>query len=403
MKILQINTIYKYRSTGRTCFEVEKWFEEKGNVCVTAHQKGYCADKKHSIVVNTWLEYLFHKFMSRMLGLDGYFSYFATKRLIKKIKAFDPDIIHLRNLHGGYLNLNVLFKYLANSNKPVIYNIHDTWAYTGKCPEYSNVQCTKWETACRRCPQWRRYPKSWFFDFSYKMFRDKMRWYSSLNKLIVIGVSNWITDEVRKSALLSSRPAYAICNWINTDVFQPQEKNVLHEKFGEGKYYVLGVSSAWVKNTELDEFRKLSRMLPEEYQIVLVGGEKIDIEDTDILHIPFTNSVEELAELYSSADVFVHLSSAESFGKVIAEAIACGTPAVVYDVTGCSEIVGEGCGKKIKIHALDDVAESIVDICKNGKKYYSAACLENTHENYSMEKQIKKIEKIYIDACESGS
>lgn len=401
MKVLQINTIYKFRSTGRTCWEVEKALEANGDSCLTVHQVGELCDKKHSLVVNTKLGYYFHKLMSRLLGLDGYFSYFATKKAIRKIQKYDPDIIHLRNLHGGYLNLPLLFRYLRDCGKPVIYNLHDTWAYTGKCPEYSNVHCEKWKTQCFCCPQWKRYPKSWFFDFSRKMYNDKRQWYAALPNLTVVGVSDWISGEAGKS-ILGTHDIRRVYNWVDRKVFLPSSENILPKYGCEKTFTVLGVSSGWVKNTEFEEFCTLAGMLQGIAQVVLVGGESLSLPYENMKHIPFTKSTEELAALYSSADVFVLLSTAESFGKVAAEALSCGTPVIVYDVTGCAELAGEGCGYRVPVHDLKAVENAILQVKKAGKQSYVNNCLGFSARNFNYETNVSQLISIYREKAFGG-
>ena len=187
MRIFQINIVYNEKSTGRTCKEVEKKLLEEGHQVCTAFGRGN-SKSKHSYLIDNKIEYYFHNLFARIIGLQGYCSYFATRRLIKKIDSFNPDIIHLRNLHGNYLNLPLLFKYLAKKNIPVVQNLHDCWPFTGKCPYYTYNKCDKWKVECHKCEFLNEYPKSFLFDFTKKMHRDKKKWYSKLNKLVIVGV-----------------------------------------------------------------------------------------------------------------------------------------------------------------------------------------------------------------------
>ena len=269
---MQINTIYKHGSTGRTCWETEKMLEANGHQSLTICQRGEITDKKHAYVVNSKTGYYAHKFMARLTGLDGYYSYIATKRAIGKIKDFAPDIIHLRNLHGGYLHLPSLFRFLSGYGKPVVYNIHDTWAYTGKCAVYEMAQCEKWKTECRNCPQWREYPVSWFFDQSNKMFHDKQRWYSAISDLTVVGVSDYIKTQCSLSPLFRKRRIERIYNWIDLRVFRPfddETRATTRKKYGLGdEFLVVGVSSYWKKNGEYNQICELAKGLGDEAQCV---------------------------------------------------------------------------------------------------------------------------------------
>ncbi|MCI8281977.1 MAG: glycosyltransferase [Lachnospiraceae bacterium] len=404
MKILQINTIYKEKSTGRTCWEVEKMLEAKGHGSFTVHQVGDTSDPKHSYVVNSKRGYYFHKLMSRVTGLDGYYSYFATKRAIKVIRRYEPDIIHLRNLHGAYLHLPTLFKFLSLYDKPVVYNLHDTWAYTGKCPEYESADCDKWKRECKACPQWKRYPKSYFFDRSKKIFHDKKRWYAGIKDLTVVGVSDYMKMESFQSAMFQGRRIERIYNWVDLDNFHPYDEVQNREcrvRYGmNDKFLVVGVSSYWRKNTEYEEICALAKELGDEAQVCLVGGVDIQLPYANMHHIPNVDSMEELARIYSCADVFVNLSTAESFGKVAAEALACGTPAVVYNTTGIKEIAGEGCGGVVDQHDITGMKEKLLEFKGKEKKSYVPVCRKRAETLFHYKINAEQLISLYKEILE---
>lgn len=402
MKILQVNIIYKEKSTGRTCWEIEKTLEKRGDKSLTIHQVGDTSDPVHSYVVNGKMGYYFHKLMSRITGLDGYYSYYATKKAIKKIKEYDPDIIHLRNLHGGYLHLPTFFKYLSQAEKPVVYNLHDTWPYTGKCSEYDNVGCIKWQSECKSCTQYKDYPVSYFFDRSRKIFNDKKRWYKGINNLTVVGVSEYMKTEANRSILFSGREIKHIYNWVDLDKFHPYDSQDTRKRYDlhEG-FLVVGVSSYWKKNTEFPEICELARELGDKAQICLVGGENIKLPYSNMKHIPTINSISELGKIYSAADAFVSLSTAESFGKVAAEALACGTPIVVYNTTGIKEIADNDCGYVVEKHNISAMIEKLMEINKQGKSYYTKNCRKRAEELFSYETNAAKVIKLYKELlCE---
>lgn len=399
VKVVQINTIYKYKSTGRTCWEVEKAIESDGGKSLTIHQSGDNSDPEKSYVVNNRLAYYFHKLMSRVTGLEGYYSYFGTKKAIERIKEFNPDIIHLRNLHGGYLNLKLLFNFLVEYDKPVIYNLHDTWAYTGKCPEYENSGCNKWKSECGNCPNWKGYPRSWFFDRTRKMFRDKKKWYSGIKNLTVIGVSDYMAEESRHSVLFKGRDVERIYNWVDLEKFHPYDKiqcQKIRKKYGLGDgFLILGVSSYWKKNTEYQEICELAKKMGRDAQVCLVGGTDVKTPYSNMHHIANTDSITLLAQLYSTADAFVSLSTAESFGKVAAESLACGTPAVVYSTTGIKEIPGEGCGYAVKKHDLNAMKECLLQIKENGKATYTKACRDRAEKLFNYDINTEQLLSLY--------
>ena len=395
MKVLQVNTIYKNKSTGRTCFELSEALEKMGHQCLTAygHQR---VEEKNSYCINSDIEYKIHNLLSRITGLEGYFSYFATKRLIKKIKAFDPDIIHLRNLHGHYLNLPLFFRYLNKAQKPVVMHLHDCWILTGKCCHPTYHSCNGWLTECKNCPAKSEYPVSWCFDFSKMMFRHKKKWFSDLDKCVVIGVSEWTANEGRKS-YLGKFPVERVYNWINTDIFRPYN-DVKKSDFGldDTKFTIICSGASWHRDDSKGrDLSELAEKLEDDMQILLVGEADENINHEKIIKAGFTNDTQKLAKMYSVSDAYVHLSTADTFGKVIAEALSCGTPAVVYNTTACPELVVDGCGEIVELHDIDGVISGLSKIKDNGKDFYSVNCRKRVEENFNYENNITQTLDLY--------
>jgi glycosyltransferase involved in cell wall biosynthesis len=397
MKVLQINTVYGIKSTGRTCVEVEHALHLGGHECYTAYGNKR-NNSEFSYRIGSSSEYYFHNIMARITGLQGYFSFFATKRLIRYINKLNPDIIHLRNLHANYLNLPLLFKYLRESNKPIVLNLHDCWAFTGKCAYYTERDCYKWIKECKNCPSKKDYPQSYFFDFSSKMFNDKKKGFSSIKNLTVIGVSDWIANQAKES-FLKGRDIRRVYNWINQDIFKPYDENIL-SKYGidNKKFIIIGVSANWNKGTpRYEDFIKLSEMIDGSMQIIMVGKTEQSINSNNILHIPYVSDTVELAKLYSSSDVYVHFSVEDTFGKVIAESLACGTPAIVYDSTGCSEVVTKNCGFIVDKRNVKEVYQCILKVKSKGKPSYSNNCVLRVENEFNYLKNTKKLIEIYGD------
>lgn len=397
MTVLQINVVYDEKSTGRTCKEVETFLKEKGVRSVTAYGVGEKNKGADSYRIENRAEYYFHNIMSRITGLEGYFSYFATKRLIRFIKKLGPDIIHLRNLHGHYLNLPLFFKFLKETQIPVVINLHDCWIFTGKCTYPVRENCEKWCDECKNC-EYKGYPQSLFFDFSKKMFNDKKKFLSGLNVKAVVGVSDWVASQAKMS-FLSGYPITYIYNWINSDVFKNyNSKSVLEQyKADTKKFTVICVAAAWSegskKNRELEE---LSRRLKDTAQIIVVGKKAEGVKGDNIIPIDFVSDTGQLARLYSAADVYVHLSAADTFGKVIAEAMACGTPAVAYDCTAITELITEGCGYLAPLHDVEKTAEYVLRIMENGKEAYSADCVKRVKKDFDYHTNCEELLKLYV-------
>jgi glycosyltransferase involved in cell wall biosynthesis len=396
MTVLQINSVCGFGSTGRNCVEIARALKSQGHDCYIAYGQG-TTRYEHSYKIGTVLENHAHNALSRMSGKQGYWTVRGTKKLIRYIEQIKPDIIHLHNLHGNYLHLEVLFKYLATSNKPIVWSLHDCWAYTGKCSHYADVQCYKWKTHCNHCPQVHSYPPSIFFDRSYEMFSDKKKWFSLIKNMTLAPVSNWLAGEVKES-FLNIFPIQPVYNWVDRTVFTPS-LNINRAVFGidTEKFVILGVSAAWKKmSNKFKDFIALSKIISDNCQIVLVGRLEEGIElPPQVLHIPYVENTEELANLYSIADVYVHLSTEDTFGKVIAEAMSCGTPAIVYNATACPELIGEGCGFIIEKRDVAGICEAINTIKKEGKGKYTDFCRRHVKENYDYKKNTDTLIDLY--------
>lgn len=393
-----INTVSGYGSTGSICVDIASVLEEKGHECYIAYGQGTTTYSK-SFKIGTVLENHLHNIGSRLLGKQGYFTKSGTKKLVEFIIEYNPDIIHLHNLHGNYLNIEILFEFLASYTGSVVWTLHDCWAFTGKCAHYTDVQCFKWQTQCEKCPQVNKYPTSLFLDQSDIMYSDKKKWFNSIKNLTIIPVSNWLTNEVKKS-FLKNHPIVNIYNWVNHSTFINDNEDI-KERYGiaKNKFIILGVSAGWnLSNNRLKDFIALSKIISKDMQIVLVGkaATKNDIPSS-IIHIPYVDNANELAKLYSNSDVYVHLSTEDTFGKVIAEAMSCGTPAIVYNSTACPEIVGEGCGYVVEKRDINGIIEKIQIIKNQGKISYSLKCRSYVLENFDRITNINKTIGVYIE------
>ena len=305
-----------------------------------------------------------HAVLSRNLGKQGYFSIFATIKLIQQLKKIQPDIIHLHNLHGSYLNLPLLFRYLKNSSANIVLTLHDCWLFTGKCPYFTVAGCNKWKESCGNCPQLNIYPRS-KVDTTSKCLLDKKKWLSGFgDRMHIVAVSNWLRD-MAKQSYLNQYPINTIYNGIDIEVFRPMNGNVIGEKYGinEDKFVILGVASVWDDRKGLAEFFDLSKKISDSDIIVLVGLSEQQISELppNIIGIRRTENQTELAQLYSRANIFVNPSKEETFGLVTAEAMACGTPTIVYNSTACAEVIDETSialpidGKKKLIDAVNEI------------------------------------------------
>lgn len=398
MKILEINSSCEYGSTGRNVLEIADYLNEHNIECHIAHTSG-SHYKLEYIVGNPFINKI-HALLSRVIGWQEIYSVLQTKKLIKYIEKHDFDVVNMNNIHSNYLSYPLLMKAMIKQKRGIVLTLHDCWFYTGKCTHYTKENCYKWQDTCGNCPRLKRDITSWFFDFTSNMLGQKAKLYKKAeNKLAVIGVSDWIVKEAKKSILQDASILTRIYNWIDTDIFKIIDGDNLKEELGlaKEKKVLLGVAAGWTDEKGLSDFIELAKMLPSDYYIVLVGNKETELElPSNLRIVGRNNSVYELARYYNMADVFLSLSIEESFGKVVAEALACGTPVVVYNSTASPELVGDDCGYVVEAHDIGHLSDCVIKICMKDKKIFSENCRRFAILNFDKNKNIPD----YIDIFE---
>lgn len=351
-KILFVNYSYALGSTGNLIKELQERLDPKEFYSVTVCKKihPFYQDRKNILIPGNRIEYLFEGLMSRLTGLQGYGAVSATKKLIKYIKKEKPDIIHLHNLHGNYLNCGMLFDFLGKYNVPVIYTLHDCWAFTGNCSYYTIHLCKNWNNGmeCRRCRYIKKYPPSWFFDRAHKMYLDKERWYDQIKeKIEFVTVSDWLLNEAKRS-MIARYPVRRIYNWIDTEIFKPfsdRKIKAWKQKIGKKRCF-FSAASIWSRDKGLYRLYELADALDDNDCIMLAGVCHDKISSNKIIYLGNVSDKHKMAVYYNVADVYINLSVEETFGLTTAEAMACGTPSIVMNATANPEIAGS-CGAVI--------------------------------------------------------
>lgn len=395
--ILQINTVGNTGSTGRIVEEIGQVAIKNGWTSYIGYGRKERVSKSKLIKIGTDLDIKYHVLMTRLFDRQGLESTRATKRLIGEIVKINPDIIHLHNLHGYYLNIEVLFSFLAKSDIPVVWTLHDCWAFTGHCVHFSFVNCMKWKTECFDCPQLRTYPKSLFFDRSKSNYKLKKKLFTSINNLTIVTVSNWLKNVVQES-FLSSCSIKVINNGIDLGIFSGAIKSDIRQKFNcEGKFVILGVATDWIERKGLYDFFEISKQLSADYQIILVGLTDSQLKKLprEIIGMSKTESIQSLAELYSMVDLFLNLSVEETFGLTTVEALACGTPVIVYDSTACPEVVTPETGIVVKMGDISGLLSSIEQIRIKGKESFSANCIAHARMLFDKNDRYKDYINLY--------
>lgn len=396
MKIVQINAVYQYSSTGRTTMEMHQSLKARGvdsYVFCTNHH----IPNEHVYMIGNKLDHKLHALGSRVFGRQGYFSYYTTRTMITHLKQIAPDVVILRNLHGNYLNVPLLLKYLAKEDIATIIVLHDCWFFTGHCCHYTADKCYKWMEECHDCPILNQYNVSLFFDNSRSIFRMKKELFQKIPRLAVVGVSDWITNEAKKSPVFSNAKSISrIYNWIDLKKIYPYQDSALREELGlsEDDFVALGVSQTWDNGKGLDVIIRTAEQMPD-IKVVLVGNKpKIELP-ANVICPGSCTSVDKLAAYYSMANVFFNFSIQETFGKAAAESLACGTPLIVNNATANPELCGDGCGSVIDNNDEEQMIDVINTIKKSGKSYYAEKCTSFAHENFEKENGINQYVELF--------
>lgn len=400
MKVLQINAVYGAGSTGRMTKELHEYMLQRGIDSYVACSNGIELSDLRQIHIGNAVDVKLHSLLSRVTGFQGYYSKRATVELLKKIEDLKPDIVQLGNLHSNYVNVKMLLDYLGKHNIATVIVLHDCWFYTGKCTHYTVDMCNKWKNQCGNCPRLKKDIPSWFFDLTAKMLEDKSICFKNIKKLAVIGVSEWIAAEARKSILKDATIIKCIYNWIDTDIFKPDyiRASKIRKKLRlEDKKVILGVSNIWSDAKGLKTFLELSKLLDKSESILLVGNaEGVDLPK-NIINIPPTGHVEELVGYYTLADVFLQLSLEETFGKVVVEAMSCGTPVITVDSTANPELISDMEGYICKVSDVADIKKKIDLINTSPLDKQRTLCREYVKNKFGMKEQMEKYIALYKD------
>lgn len=343
MRILIINCVCGIKSTGRIVTDLAERYISNGHQCFIAYGREKVPDKYKSISYRIGNDYKFYKnaLKARFLDNEGFNARKETLTFIKWADKYNPDILWLHNLHGYYINVQILFDWIKKRpNMTVKWTLHDCWAFTGHCAHFSYIKCEKWKDDCNKCVQRGEYPKSLFFSNSKNNFISKKNCFTNVKNMTLITPSYWLTNLV-KNSFLSEYEIITMHNTIDTDIFYPRKSDFRVKHNLEDKFIILGVASAWNEKKGFNDFVKLSKMLDSSYKIVLVGltDKQIKQLPKNILGIEKTNSKLELAEIYSMADVFLNLTYEDTYPTVNLEAISCGTQCITYNTGGSVESV----------------------------------------------------------------
>ena len=380
MRIAIINMV-PYGSTGKIMLQIARVARESGHEARTYSTEPYSMKRRPKPFVapghlqwGSFRENMFHYYLGSTFGRNGCYSKSGTKQLIRELERCSPDVLHLHNLHSFCIHFPTLFRYIKKNNIRTVWTLHDCWTFTGQCPHFDMFGCEKWKTGCHHCKQPMTYPKS-RIDNTRRMYELKKKWFTGVQDMTLVAPSEWLADLTRES-FLKEYPVKVIHNGIDLAVFRPTQSD-FRKKYGcEDKHILLGVAFGWGARKGLDVFIELSKRLDDHYQIVLVGTD----DETDrqlpenIISIHQTQNQEELAQIYSAADLFVNATQEDTYPTVNMEALACGTPVLTFRTGGSPEIPDESCGAVVEKNDVDGLEREIIRIYKE-RPYSCEACL----------------------------
>lgn len=398
--IVSIN-VANYGSTGTIMMNISTIAEKMGfNVFTACSNHSLCRKKKYKnqILIGSYLERNIEIQVDKWFGIDSCFCYFGTLKLIREIKKIKPDIIHLHNLHGGYINIWLLFRFIKREKLPVVWTFHDCWPFTGHCPYFDLVNCRKWVKGCYTCENMNVYPviKTDRTSFMWKLKRNL---FTEVENLTIVTPSKWLANLVTESYFFKS-PVKVINNGIDLSIFKPVQSDfrVVHQC--ENKFILLAVAFGWNIRKGLDILQNLANRLDSRFQLVIVGTDDIIEKQlpNNVIKIRRTANPKELAKIYSSADLFINPTREENYPTVNMEAIACGTPVITFNTGGSPEIPDENTGAVVKTNSLEEMYKLIIEIYNNNP-FTRELCIERAKQ-FDCYTKYKEYVDLYLSILE---
>ena len=381
MKVVQINSVCGQGSTGRIAESISKVATESCIENYIFFGVGTC-DYPLSECIESKLYLKFNILKTRLFGKHGFYSKAATRRLLKRLDEIKPDIIHLHNIHGHYLNIKMLFNYIKKNKIKTVWTLHDCWSFTGHCSHYDYAGCNKWKSGCYKCSQKKKYPKSLIFDRSKSVYKEKKELFTGVKDMTIVTPSEWLAGEVKKS-FLKEYPVKVINNGVDLKKFKPVRTDIKEKYQLEDKKIILGICFNLYDMKGGKYLIELAKLLNGNEHMVILGLSTNEQLPNNVTVLPKTNNVEELAEVYSMADVFVNTTLQDTFPTVNIEALACGTPVVTFDSGGSAEIIDESTGYKVARGDAEAMYSKIKDVLGKDSNVYKENCRKRAEMLYS--------------------
>lgn len=394
-KLLQINSVVNTGSTGRIAEQLGQYAISQGWESYIAYGREARDSKSKLIQIGSSLDVYKHAIGARLFDCQGLMSKRATCKFLKQLEQIRPDVIHLHNIHGYYINYPILFRYLKNKNIPTIITMHDFWLMTGHCA-YIDESCDKWKSGCGHCPRLNQYPET-ELDYSARNWKRKASIFENMPNVTLVPVSYWLAKYVDES-LLHGLKRQVIYNGIDTHIFKPySDKSDTIGGIDWNKFTIMTIATRWTEANGFDDIMQLSGALPDDCQIIMIG-----LDDEQLRNLPEhivgfkkIESLTRLQELYSKADVVFNVNREVTFGLVTVEAMACGTPAIVLHNTAGEELVDKQTG--VVLNSIYDLIRILPVVRNMNKEKVAISCRRRVLDMFDADKQYSKYFDLYLN------
>lgn len=373
MKILQLDVNYDHSSTGKIVKSLQTELRVAGHECLALFGRGAPQNDGDAVRIALPIEVVVHAGLTRLTGVTGYFSPWATARVKRIIADYKPDVLHVHEPHGYYINFESILRFANLQKIGLVWTFHCEFGYTGKCGHA--LVCEKWKQSCGQCPQLRQYPRSEWFDATHWMAQRKALLFHELSQLEVTTPSRWLTERALLSAA-GGKLITTIPNPVDIAVFYPRtkEKSVFNRHGIYAPFVVLIVGAQIM--TPLKGGRLVQKVAAalhrKDVEFLIVGCERHESgRQGNVVAIERTNNKDELAHLYSAADLLLITSQKETFSMVCAESLACGTPVIGFDAGAPPEVAPKGFGKFTAYAETATLADWIENIEETKAAFHS--------------------------------
>ncbi len=376
--------------------QITKLAREAGYDAYMAYGRGDDQVDQKSIRIGNKADVYRHGLVTRLSGRHGFSSQKATRSFLAKVDEIKPDAIHLHNIHGYYLNIELLFNYIKANEIPIIWTLHDCWAFTGHCAYFDYVGCEKWKTGCFECPQIHTYPKSMLIDYSRKAFERKKNLFTEVKNMTIVTPSKWLKDLVGES-FLKDYETFVIHNGVDIKTFSPKKIDKTKYGINPESFVILGVAAQFSLRKGLKYFLELSETMSHDTTIFLVGlnDKQMKSLPKNVIGMKRTENIEQLVEIYSMADVFVNPTLEDNFPTTNLEAMACGTPIITFRTGGSPETIDERTGIVVEKGNSEGLLGAIDFIKSSGKSTFFENCIRRSLESFNSYDRFRNYFELY--------